>query len=76
MIVMEGEITEVSCPPNKADQYRNLTIWLPETEDHIEFTVFLTQFKEAGMKEGDKIKLQIDKAFDIDEFAQNLFQGR
>jgi hypothetical protein len=31
MISLDGEITEVTTPPNKADQFRELTIWVPET---------------------------------------------
>jgi len=76
MLVMEAEITEIACPPNKVDQFRTLTLWLPETEDHVELTVFLTEFQKSGFKEGDKIKIQIDKAFDVDEFAQQLFRDR
>lgn len=74
MLVMEGEITEIASPPNKADQFRIVTVWLPGTEDHIDFTVYLTEFKKSGFKEGDKIKLQIDKAFDVDEFTQQIFK--
>ena len=36
MILLEGEITELTTPPNKADQFRELTIWIPETGEHIE----------------------------------------
>ncbi len=31
MLQVDGEITEISCPPNKADQFRDVTIWLPES---------------------------------------------
>jgi hypothetical protein len=76
MMSMDGEITEVATPPNKADQFRTLSIWLPDTEDHFELTVFLTELKKAGMKEGDKIKIQIEKAFNVDEFTQQIFKNK
>jgi hypothetical protein len=74
MITIDGEITEISTPPNKADQFRNVTIWLPGTEEHIELTLALEEFKSAGFREDDKITIKIDKKFDIDSLTQNLLK--
>ncbi len=74
MIILEGEVTQTSAPPNKADQYRLVTIWVPETEDEIEFTFTLTEFKKYQFQEGDKLSIKIDKQFDIDKMAQDLFK--
>ena len=75
MITLEGEITEINCPPNKADQFRSISIWLPETGEHVELTLFLTAFKESGFAEGDKITIKMDKKFDIDSLTQDLMKG-
>ena len=61
MITLEGEITELACPPNKADMWRSITIWLPETKEHIEFTFSLEDIKKAGLKEGDILTIKFDK---------------
>jgi len=74
MITIDGEITEISTPPNKADQFRNITIWLPDTVEHIELTLALEEFKSAGFSEDDKITIKIDKKFDIDSLTQNLLK--
>ena len=74
MIQVDGEITEITCPPNKADQFRDLTIWLPESEDHVELTVPLTEFQSAGFTEGDKISIKLEKKFDIDSLTQDLMK--
>ncbi len=74
MITIDGEITEISTPPNKADQFRNVTIWLPGTEEHIELMLALEEFKSAGFSEDDKITIKIDKKFDIDSLTQNLLK--
>ncbi len=72
MIQIDGEITEVSIPPNKADQYREVTIWLPESEEHIEMTFPLTEFQSAGFATGDKISIKVEKKFDIDSLTRDL----
>lgn len=72
MITLDGEITEITCPPNKADQFREVTIWLPDTEEHLELTFFLTQFQEAGLEVGDKISIKLEKKFDIDSLTRDL----
>ncbi len=75
MITLEGEITDVACPPNKADVYRTVTVWLPETQEHMEFTFNLQDFQKSTMKEGDKIRIQIDKAFDVDALTRDIFKN-
>lgn len=75
MITLQGEITEITCPPNKADQFRSVSIWLPETEEHMEFTFFLTEFQRSGLVEGDKITIKVDKQFDIDSLTRDLLKG-
>ncbi len=75
MLVMDGEITEVTAPPNKADQFRSVTIWVPDTEDHLEFTFFLTEYQKAGLEVGDKITIKLEKKFDIDALTQDLLKG-
>ncbi|GJL79744.1 MAG: hypothetical protein NPINA01_27330 [Nitrospinaceae bacterium] len=72
MIQLEAEITEIASPPNKADQFRELTLWLPESEEHVEMTVALTEFQSAGFSEGDKISIKLEKKFDIDSLTQDL----
>lgn len=74
MIKLDGEITEVSCPPNKADTYRTISIWLPRTEEYMDFTFNLEEFKNSKMKVGDQITIQIDKRFDVDSFTSELFK--
>lgn len=75
MITLEGEITDVACPPNKADVYRTVTVWLPETQEHMEFTFNLQDFQKSAMKEGDKIRIQIDKTFDVDALTREIFKN-
>ena len=74
MIQVDGEITEITTPPNKADQFRDVTIWLPETEEHVEFKFFLETFQSAGFAEGDKISIKLEKKFDIDSLTQDLMK--
>lgn len=74
MIQVDGEITEISCPPNKADQFREIKIWLPESEEHVEMTVPLTEFQSAGFNEGDKISIKLEKEFDLDSLTQDLMK--
>ncbi len=75
-MTLDGEITEVTSPPNKADRLRCVTIWVPETEEHIEMTFLMEDFQKAGLDEGDKITIKVDKKFDIDAMAQGLFKGK
>ncbi len=74
MIQVDGEITEITTPPNKADQFRDVTIWLPETEEHVEFKFFLETFQSAGFVEGDKTSIKLEKKFDIDSLTQDLMK--
>ena len=74
MILLEGEITEVNTPPNKADQFRELTIWIPETGEHVELTCYIHDFKKADLEEGSKVSKKIEKKFDIDSLTQDLFK--
>ncbi len=75
-MTLDGEITEVTSPPNNADRLRCVTIWVPETEEHIEMTFLMEDFQKAGLDEGDKITIKVDKKFDIDAMAQDLFKGK
>ena len=75
-MTLDGEITEVTSPPNKADRLRCVTIWAPETEEHIEMTFLMEDFQKAGLDEGDKITIKVDIKFDIDAMAQDLFKGK
>ena len=75
-MTLDGEITEVTSPPNKADRLRCVTIWVPETEEHIEMTFLMEDFQKAGLDEGDKITIKVDKKLDIDAMAQGLFKGK
>ncbi len=74
MITLEGEITELTCPPNQADTWRSMTIWFPETKEHIEFTFSLDDIKKSGLTEGDILTIKIDKKLDIDTLAQDLLK--
>ncbi|MFQ5677228.1 MAG: hypothetical protein ACE5G1_15150, partial [bacterium] len=60
--------------PNKADAYRTISIWLPQTEEYMDFTFNLEEFKSSKMKVGDQITIQIDKRFDVDSFTSELFK--
>ena len=74
MILLDAEITEVNTPPNKADLLRELIIWVPETEEHIELTCSVHDFNKEGFEEGSKISIKIEKKFDVDALAQNFFK--
>ncbi len=74
MITLQGEVTRTSAPPNQADQYRLVTIWVNDTEDEIDLTFSLAEFKKYGFEAGDKLSIKIDKQFDIDKMAQDLFR--
>ena len=74
MILLEGEISEINTPPNKADQFRELSIWIPETEEHVELTCFMHEVQKAGFEEGSKISIKIEKKFDIDSLTRDLLK--
>ena len=76
MIQLEGEITETSVPPNKAEVERDVTIWVQQTENEIEMTFSLEQFQKYNFEVGDKLSIQIDKKLDIDAHGSGLFQKR
>ncbi|PIQ96501.1 MAG: hypothetical protein COV67_09210 [Nitrospinae bacterium CG11_big_fil_rev_8_21_14_0_20_56_8] len=71
-MTLNAEVTEITCPPNKADQFRTVSIWIPETEDHIEFTLYLNDFQKAGLAEGDTITIKMEKRVDIDQLTRDL----
>ena len=74
MIRLEGEITQTSVPPNKADVERDVTIWVQQTENEIEVTFSLEEFQKHQFEVGDKLSIQIDKKLDIDAMARNFFK--
>jgi hypothetical protein len=74
MIQLDGEITEVTTPPNKADQFRELTIWIPETGEHVELTCYIHDFKKMDLEEGTQISIKIEKKFDVDSLTQQFFK--
>ena len=71
-MTLDGEITEIASPPNKADRFKNVTVWIPITEEHAEITVN----QKMDLNEGDKITIKVEKKFDIDAMAQDLFKGK
>ena len=75
-MTLDGEITEVTTPPNKADRFKCVTIWVPQIEEHLEMTFPMEGFQKEGLCEGDLITIKIDKKFDIDAMAQDLFKGK
>jgi len=75
MIQIDGEITEISCPPNKADQFRDVTIWIPESEEHVEITFGLEPFQSSGFVVGDKISIKVEKKLDIDSLTRDLLKN-
>ncbi len=74
MIRLEGEITQTSVPPNKADVERDVTIWVQQTENEIEVTFSLEEFQKHQFEVGDKLSIQIDKKLDIDAMARDFFK--
>ena len=54
MILLDAEITEVNTPPNKADLLRELIIWVPETEEHIELTCSVHDFNKRVLRKAVK----------------------
>ncbi len=71
---MEGEITQTSVPPNKADVERDITIWIQQTENEIEVTFSLEEFQKYQFEVGDKLSIKIDKKLDIDAMARDFFK--
>ena len=39
---MDGEVTEINNPPNRSADFREVTIWVDDTEEHVEMTINLT----------------------------------
>ncbi len=74
MISMDGEVTEINNPPNRSADFREVTIWVNDTEEHVEMTIHLAALKNAGIEVGDKISIKIDKKFDIDSLTQDLMK--
>lgn len=74
MIQLEGEITQTSVPPNKADTEREVTIWVQQTENEIDLTFSLEQFQKYQFEVGDKLSIKIDKMLDIDAMARDFFK--
>lgn len=75
-MTLDGEITEVTNPPNKADRFKCITIWIPQTEEHIEMNFPIESFQKEDLNEGSEITIKIAKKFDIDAMAQDLFKGK
>ena len=74
MIKLEGEITQTTVPPNKAEVERDVTIWVQQTENEIEMTFTLEEFQKYQFQVGDKLSIQIDKMLDIDAMARDFFK--
>ncbi len=74
MIQLEGEITQTTVPPNKAEQEREVTIWIQQIESEIEMTFSLETFQKYDFEVGDKLSIQIDKKMDIDAMARDFFK--
>ena len=74
MIRLEGEITQTSVPPNRANVERDVTIWVQQTENEIEVTFSLEEFQKHQFEVGDKLSIQIDKMLDIDAMARDFFK--
>ena len=75
-MTLDGEITEVTSPPNKADRFKCVTIRDPQIEEQVEKTFPIEDFQKASLSEGDQITIRVDKKFDIDAMAQDLFKGK
>lgn len=73
MIKLNGEITEISSPPNQTAVKRTVVIWLDKTEESMDFTLDLEDLKTTPMKVGDKITIQIDKRFDANSLTPKNF---
>ena len=75
-MTLDGEITEITSPPNKADRFKNVTVWIPITEEHAEITFPVEDFQKIDLNECDKITIKVEKKIDIDAMAQDLFKGK
>jgi hypothetical protein len=75
-MTLDGEITEITTPPNKADRFKDVTIWIPVTEEHTEISFPVEDLKKMDLCEGDKVTIKVEKKFDIDAMAQDLFKGK
>ena len=74
MIQLEGEITQTTIPPNKAELERQVTIWIQQIESEIEMTFSLEVFQKYQFEVGDKLSIKIEKQLDIDAMAQDFFK--
>ena len=74
MIQLEGEITQTTVPPNKAEQERGVTIWIQQIESEIEMTFSLEVFQKYQFAVGDKLSIKIEKQLDIDAMARDFFK--
>ena len=74
MIQLEGEITQTTIPPNKAELERQVTIWIQQIESEIEMTFSLEVFQKYEFQVGDKLSIKIEKQLDIDAMAQHFFK--
>lgn len=74
MIKLEGEITQTTVPPNKAEVERDVTIWVQQTENEIEMTFTLEEFQKYKFQVGDKLSIQIDKMLNFDDMARDFFK--
>lgn len=74
MIKLEGEITQTTVPPNKAEIERDVTIWVQQTENEIEMTFTLEEFQKYKFQVGDKLSIHIDKMLNFDDMARDFFK--
>jgi len=74
MIQLEGEITQTTIPPNKAEQEREVTIWIQQIESEIAMTFSLEVFQKYQFEVGDKLSIKIEKQLDIDAMARDFFK--
>jgi hypothetical protein len=51
-----------------------LTIWVPETGEHIELTCFIHELQKSGLEEGSQISIKIEKKFDVDSLTRDLLK--
>ena len=59
---------------NSISECRSLTIWGPETGEHIEITCYVHEIQKAGFEEGSKLSIKIEKKFDIDTLTHDLLK--
>ncbi|MCH7498960.1 MAG: hypothetical protein IH886_02970 [Nitrospinae bacterium] len=71
---LEGEITQTTIPPNKAELERQVTIWIQQIESEIEMTFSLEVFQKYQFEVGDKLSIKIEKKLDIDAMARDFFK--